>query len=493
MAGGVWTGEFLGEDAGFVVFSSMRILGGSLHRLDVRLRMPFRYGIATMTDGPVLFVRLEVEMDDGVVAAGVASDLLPPKWFTKIPAKSIGEEIQEMLRVIEHARDRSVGLRGPTAFVIWEQLYSAQTIWAAQQGIPPLLANFGVSLVERALLDATARASRASFAQLVQSNALGIDLGRIHPELKGTEPRKWLPARPLSSIILRHTVGLLDPLTEDGIPEGERLEDGLPQSLEAGIQAYGLRHFKIKVNGVPDVDLQRVREVAQVITRLAPRDYGFSLDGNEQFKSVDAFRAFWEMLERDHGLRDFLGHLLFVEQPLPRDVALASAVGTALGHWPGHPPMIIDESDGALGDFRLALELGYAGTSHKNCKGVFKGLAHGCLIAARRERTDARLLMSGEDLCNTGPVALLQDLAVMATLGIHSVERNGHHYHAGLSQFPAGIQQTVLAAHPDLYRRMAAGWPTLRVEGGEIKLDTINRAPFGVGFEFDRTWISTAG
>jgi hypothetical protein len=34
------------------------------------------------------------------------------------------------------------------------------------------------------------------------------------------------------------------------------------------------------------------------------------------------------------------------------------------------------------------------------------------------------LMMSGEDLCNTGPIALLQDLAVMAALGIESVERN---------------------------------------------------------------------
>ena len=93
--------------------------------------------------------------------------------------------------------------------------------------------------------------------------------------------------------------------------------------------------------------------------------------------------------------------------------------------------------------------------------------------------------MSGEDLCNTGPVALLQDLAMMAALGIESVERNGHHYHAGLSQFPAAVQESVLRRHEDLYCRSPLGWPTLRVNDGRLALGTINGAPFGVGFELD--------
>jgi len=70
-------------------------------------------------------------------------------------------------------------------------------------------------------------------------------------------------------------------------------------------------------------------------------------------------------------------------------------------------------------------------------------------------------------------------------LGIASVERNGHHYHAGLSQFPRLVQEQVLEAHGDLYHTAPAGWPTLRVTGGAVSLDSINRAPFGVGFALD--------
>ena len=63
--------------------------------------------------------------------------------------------------------------------------------------------------------------------------------------------------------------------------------------------------------------------------------------------------------------------------------------------------------------------------------------------------------MSGEDLANIGPVALLQDLAVVASLGVRSVERNGHHYFAGLSAFPRAVQQQILTHHGDLYERTA--------------------------------------
>src|SRR5690606_2352290 len=118
-----------------------------------------------------------------------------------------------------------------------------------------------------------------------------------------------------------------------------------------------------------------------------------------------------------------------------------------LAEWPDRPRVIIDESDGEPDTLRRALDLGYAGTSHKNCKGVFKSIANACLIAARREATGDDLVLSAEDLANVGPVALLQDLAVVATLGISHVERNGHHYFAGLRHLPADMQDTVLTHH----------------------------------------------
>jgi hypothetical protein len=94
-------------------------------------------------------------------------------------------------------------------------------------------------------------------------------------------------------------------------------------------------------------------------------------------------------------------------------------------------------------------------------------------------------LMSGEDLASTGPVALLQDLTVAASLGIESIERNGHHYFAGLSVFPDAVAQQVLAAHGDLYHASPQGWPTLSIRDGHLRLDSLLEAPLGVGFKVD--------
>ena len=77
-------------------------------------------------------------------------------------------------------------------------------------------------------------------------------------------------------------------------------------------------------------------------------------------------------------------------------------------------------------------------------------------------------------------VALLQDLAVMALLGIEHVERNGHHYYRGLSMFPSHWQEAALAAHGDLYARHSDGFPTLKIKEGKLQLASLNTTPFGL-------------
>ena len=463
----------------------IHIRHGDIHLIHLRTRLPFKYGIATMTDVPQAFVRLWVEVG-GKPVQGIASDLLPPKWFTKDPAKPITEEVAEMLQVIQNAVTLATGLEGATAFDLWRELYAAQANWGACQHLPPLLTHFGTSLVERALIEAVCRAVGQPFARMLHSNGLGLRLGEIHDTLHGESPRDHLSPAPLNQVIASHTVGLADPLLEADIPEADRLHDGLPQSLEACIHAYGLRHFKIKVTGNLDHDLERLGRLAAILRKGTQGDFAFSLDGNEQFKSLVEFRAYWERLQQMASLKDLLRHLLFVEQPLHRDVALAPELAGAFYDWPQRPPVIIDESDADLSSLPTAMELGYAGTSHKNCKGIFKGIANRCLLLQRQgEFPQNRFLMSGEDLCNIGPVALLQDLTVMAALGLESVERNGHHYCAGLSMFPPTVQQQALSAHADLYQASPAGWPTLQIAAGTIRLASLNQAPFGVGFVLD--------
>jgi len=460
---------------------------------DLSLRVPFRYGIATMTHTPHLVVRLRVEID-GAIQNGFSADNLPPKWFTKDSGSTFRDEIAEMLEVTRHAVETACALPpAASVFALWRELWQEQNAWAPTRKFPPLLSSFGVSLVERAVIDAFCRAKRRTFAQAVRENAFGIDLGAMHSELSGLAPADLLPPVPERSIIVRHTVGLADPLLESDLAEDEHPEDGLPVSLESFIRAHGLTHFKIKLGGDFERDRERLRRLAEVIEKNTS-DYLFTLDGNENFQAVAPFRALWEALLADEEIARFLQHLIFVEQPFHRAVALTESTRAELKTWPARPPIIIDESDAECAALPTALAGGYAGTSHKNCKGIIRGLASACLIAQRRRmEPGAPWHLSAEDLTNLGPVALLQDLAVVATLGITHAERNGHHYFAGLSQFPQSIQREILHWHGDLYARHLDGFPVVSVKGGRVDIGSLVEAPFGTAFEPDLAEFTPAG
>ena len=488
------------------------LLNFDLHILNMRNRMPFRYGIVTMTALPHLFLRVRVNAD-GRQADGIAAEGLAPKWFTKIPDSSTAQDIAEMLAVVQAAcRHAQEAGAADSVFDLWQATYQAQQTWAAGMGhrasfeqgriehrapseqgriehYPPLLWAFGVSLVERAIIDGFCRATRTTFAQAVRANSLGMRLPDLRPELAGHTPANLLPSKPLERIIVRHTVGLIDPLSDDEIPPADQVDDGLPQSLDASIRAYGLTHFKIKIGGDIDADRARLQRIAALLDARNV-DYRHTLDGNETYHNVADFRALWEGLSADSALRSFLQRLLFVEQPFHRDIALSQEVGAALRAWRERPPIIIDESDGELSSALTALESGYVGTSHKNCKGVFKGIANTCLIRHRQQQEPGALrIISGEDLCNLGPVALLEDLAVLATLGIEHAERNGHHYFAGLSMLPEDVQAQMLAAHADLYRPHTTPggrrFPTLAVANGSVEVGSVTAAPFGPAADLD--------
>ena len=457
---------------------SLRILQFQFFRHDISTRMPFKYGIATMTHLPHVFVRIEASID-GRSQTGISADHLPPKWFTKDPDRDPEEEIEDMLSVIENACGLAEDIEAETVFNFWRDLYGRQDTWANERGIASLLAHFGTSLVERALIDAFCRYLGLSFHRALAKNSLGIDFSMIRPELAGTQPIDWLPTEPLGQVTARHTVGLADPIYESEIGDQARIGDGLPESLEACIGFYGLKHFKIKICGDLDTDIARTISIVTLLEDQAPNDYAFTLDGNEQFLDANQFRLHWNELTNE--LPDsFLDHLLFVEQPFHRDIALSESIGEALRGWKDAPPIIIDESDGDLDSLPTAISLGYRGTSHKNCKGVFKGVINRSTINSLNRKSGAQeFLMSGEDLANIGPVANHQDLVVQAALGNESVERNGHHYFNGLSVFDQAIQDDTLASFPDMYTRNPEGVTRLDIRNGQLSVGELNDLPFG--------------
>jgi len=89
----------------------IRVLTSRIRMLPLQTRMPFRYGIATMTSFPLAFLEVICEIQ-GKRVSGWSLDLLLPKGFTKEPKKDTTEEIREMSCVIQQACQIASGLSG---------------------------------------------------------------------------------------------------------------------------------------------------------------------------------------------------------------------------------------------------------------------------------------------------------------------------------------------------------------------------------------------
>lgn len=463
----------------------IKVVDTQVHIINTRTRMPFRYGIAELSALPHTFLRVELEID-GKRCAGVTAEGLAPKWFKKEKDQPFADELAEMFHVIEAACTFAQNADpAATLFDLWQTVYVEQMQWGTREGYPPLLWGFGVSMLERAAIDAFCRGTDATFARALRDNTLGIQLGEIHAALDGATPGDLLPP-PVTSLKARQTVGLGDPLTDADIPADGKLDDGLPQSLAATIDAYGLTHFKVKLQADVEKDIARLKHLAGVLEAHCKNGYAFTLDFNEFHRDAGEFAEQWKQIAAEPSIAGLLSHLLFIEQPLHRDVALSQDVADVFGEWEDKPPIIIDEADDLLSSLPTALELGYDGTSFKGVKGVFKGVANACLLAHRR-REGKPGVMSSEDFCILGPVALAHELTVAANLGIEHTERNGHHYYRGLSHLDAEVQAKALAAHGDVFTQHVEGFAMLRIAGGAIDVKSFVDAPFGLAYLFDST------
>ena len=420
----------------------LKVAALELFERDVRLRMPFRFGVVTLTESPQAFVRARIRTEDGREAEGAAAELLAPKWFDKNPALS-NEDNYEQLRVsLRNARERYLA-------------HGMQTAWRHSSPGKGLVENYGPALVDRAVLDALLRALGISFYQAIQQNMVGaepfegIDLPSFFRELKPT----W-------KIAARHTVGMVDPITAGDIRQ--RVNDGLPETLEEVIERYSHRWFKLKVGGNLDADIERLAAIASVLDRIV-EPYHVSLDGNEQYEDMAGVAELWRRMKAEPRLGRLASSIAFIEQPVKRTAALERPVEGI------EKPVIIDESDDSLDAFPRARALGYKGVSSKTCKGMYKSLINRARCAA----WGGEYFMTGEDLTIQPGLALQQDLALISQLGLTHVERNGHHYVNGMADLPRAEQQAFLTAHPDLYEQ-SHGAVRVRIANGMLSLDSLD-------------------
>ncbi|HZW75828.1 MAG TPA: enolase C-terminal domain-like protein, partial [Caldimonas sp.] len=338
----------------------------------------------------------------------------------------------------------------------------------------PLVASFGNALIDRAVLDAICRLLGVSFWTAMRSNLPGMTAHPAIADLGAFDFNGFLASlSPVATIEARHTVGLVDPITAADQPPGTRVDDGLPETLEEVVARYGQRCFKLKVGGDVRADLDRLLRIASVLDRI--EGLHVTIDGNEQYEDVESVLELWTAIEAEPGLHKLCTATLFIEQPIKRQVALARSIAPLARH----RPVIIDESDGELDAFPRARSLGYGGVSSKDCKGFYKSIVNLARCRVWNAESEAGdFFMSGEDLTTQAGLAVQQDLALVALLGLADVERNGHHFIDGFAGRPFEESLAFLDAHPDLYheenRRVR-----LKIENGRIALGSLDCPGFG--------------
>ncbi len=437
-----------------------RLRAVRLFRRVVRTRFPFRFGRASMTEMPVVYVRAEWETERGGAFEGVSASGIPPLWFDKREGKTAADNERDLLASLAAAAEAYQAEGFGTAWGLHRSVTPFVRGALTAKGQAPLAAGFGPALLEAACVDGVCRASGLSFFDALTTGALGAP-GEILAAL---------PAKPLDTVALRHTVGLADALASSEVTEP--LHDGLPESLEQVVEFYRPRYFKVKISADAAETLPRLARMAEILRKAG--DYAVTLDGNEQFATMDAFAAFLDAARAEPGLGDFWGRVLWIEQPVRRDAALDPSCAAALERVSAFRPVILDESDGEEDALERGLALGYAGVSSKTCKGLFRSLSH-----KARLRGVPNAILSCEDLTTVPAHPLQQDLCLAAALGLANAERNGHHYIVPSGFLSDAEQAALLEECPSLYSA-APGSPSgslrVRIAEGGFHLAEVNAA-----------------
>jgi hypothetical protein len=429
----------------------------SLFERPIPFAKPFRFGSVVVTSSVQVFVRDEIEM-------------MASKWFDKRAHLSPQQTVDGLRRALGIARE--LYLARPdfdTAFGHHAAAISAQIDACAKADIPPLAAGFGPAEIDKAILDALLRGCETGFFDGMAANIAGID-ARLSPDISGRDVTAFLAERKrLERVAIRHTVGMDDRIEGEG---------GIADPHENA----GARYFKLKLNGDVAHDTDRLVRIGNELATLS-HDYRVTLDANEQYADLANLGEMVDRLDRDAALRPIASKLLYIEQPMPRDITRQSPLGALASR-----DFIIDEADDSYDAFPAARELGYRGISSKSCKGLYKSVIN-ATRAARWSAGGATCFVAGEDLTCQAGLAVQQDLALGALIGVTHAERNGHHYVDGFADTPAAEAEAFLNGHPDLYTS-DGGKVRLAIHDGDLLTGSLTAPGFATAVHPDWSAMS---
>ena len=298
---------------------------------------------------------------------------------------------------------------------------------------------YGPAEIDKAVLDALLRAAGLNFFDGMTANVAGIDAS-MTPDLSDNDITSFLASRRSGWSASRCA-------TRSGSTTRSKARAASPTLSENS----GARYFKLKLGGNPERDAARLAAIGKALARL-PHDYKVTLRRQRAIcRSRRAARPDRATGPRRCAAADRRKTALY----RAADAARHHAADAARRGSPARD-FIIDEADNSYDAFPAARALGYRGISSKSCKGLYKSIINAAR-AAKWSADGERFFVTGEDLTCQAGLAVQQDLALGALIGVTHAERNGHHYVDGFAETPAAEAQAFRSAHPDLYARCRQG------------------------------------
>ena len=101
---------------------------------DVKLRLPFRFGVITVTHSTQAVIRATIALEDGRTSVGVAAEMLAAKWFDKSPAFSDAQNLDQLRQSLGLAIDLYRAQPWSTPFGLYAGAYVEQQARGAISG-----------------------------------------------------------------------------------------------------------------------------------------------------------------------------------------------------------------------------------------------------------------------------------------------------------------------------------------------------------------------
>lgn len=447
--------------------TDVRIFGTALHFLEVRTRVPLKFGPEILTEVSVARVMVRVENRRGVKARGWGETPLSVQWVwpSMLSSQDRRVALKEFCFVLAKAWAEEPA-RGH-AFEIGHdfQRDKLPQLWshfneARRKGLEPmpwLAALVCCSAFDLALHDAYGIASEVPVYSTYGERFMNRDLAAyLEPEtnsgisFQGVYPDSYLAITPAQRLRAWHLVGGVDPLCAADLT-GREPQDGQPVVLRDWIRTDGLKCLKVKLRGTDaGWDFNRMIAVGAIAAEEGVE--WLSADFNCTVRDPAYVTEILDRL-RDQHPRVY-GSLLYVEQPFPYELEKFAIPAHSVS---ARKPLFLDESAHDWRHVRLGRSLGWNGVALKTCK-----TQTGALLSACWARAHGMTLMV-QDLTNP-MLAQIPHVLLAAHVGtIMGVETNSMQFYPDASKPEARV-------HPSLYRRRR----------GEVSLETVSGHGFGM-------------